>query len=381
MTLHLVAIQARHGDCLVLEHRRGSRVRRYLIDGGPEDTYRDHLERYLREAAAAGGDLEAVVLSHVHNDHIVGLLDLLAEVRRRRDTGETPLVGIGGVWHNSFSLVPGNHDGPSRGRDAGLGPRVAQVLDAARSTASASGVAAPRAAAAIAGYAEGDALRRAAIALDLPLNAPFPNAEIVADTAPVIEADGLRLRFVGPSQRTLAELRREWEEWLREHAGDVLDGDPEAAAAADRSVPNLSSVSMLVTLGQRSALLTGDGLGKDLLRNMEALGMVGAGGTLHVDVLKLPHHGSIRNSDRRFLERVTADRYVISADGRDGNPDFETLVAIAETLRQQGRRAQIVATNPTDSTARLVRDRPPRTFGYRMRYLPAGRSWIRIPIA
>jgi hypothetical protein len=381
MSLHLVAIQARHGDCLVLEHRRGSHVRRYLIDGGPEDTYRDHLEPYLRAVAAAGGDLEAVVLSHVHNDHVVGLLDLLAEVRRRRDTGEAPLIGIGGVWHNSFSMVPAEHDDGAGDDGTELGPRVAQVLAAARATATASGIGAPRAAAAIEGYAEGGALRREATALGLPLNAPFPSGEILADTAPVIDADGLRLRFVGPSRKTLDDLREEWEAWLRDHGTDVLDGDPQAAAVADRSVPNLSSVSMLVTLGRRSALLTGDGLGKDLLRNLEALGIVAPGGTLHVDVLKLPHHGSNRNVDRRFLERVTADRYVVSADGRDGNPDLEALVWIAETIRAQGRRAQIVTTNATESISQLVRDCPPRTFGYRMRYLRTAMSWIRIPIA
>jgi hypothetical protein len=72
---------------------------------------------------------------------------------------------------------------------------------------------------------------------------------------------------------------------------------------------------------------------------------------------------------------------VVSADGRDGNPDLEALVWIAETIRAQGRRAQIVATNATESIRQLVRDCPPRTFGYRMRYLRAGTSWIRIPIA
>ncbi len=378
MTLHLVVIQAQYGDCLVLERRRGSRVRRYLIDGGPEHTYPLHLEPYLRTVAASGGELDAIVLSHVHNDHIIGLLDLLAEVRRRRDTGEPALLPIGGLWHNSFSLVPGE-DGDERAAED-VGSRVASVLAAAAASASASGLAAPQAAAVIHGYSEGNALRRAAIALDLPLNEPFPDREILAETAPQIEADGLRLRFVGPSRKTLADLREEWLAWLREHGQDVLDGDPQAAAAADDSVPNLSSVSVLATWGARSALLTGDGLGPDILRNLEDLGIVPAGGSLHLDVLKLPHHGSNRNVNRRFLDRVTADRYVVSADGKDGNPDFETLVWIAEALREQGRRAQIVATNRTPSTERLVREFPPRTFGYRMRYPTAGASWIRVPV-
>ncbi len=48
-----------------------------------------------------------------------------------------------------------------------------------------------------------------------------------------------------------------------------------------------------------------------------------------MDILKLPHHGSIRNVEADFFEKVTADHYVISANGRHGNPESETLELIA----------------------------------------------------
>ena len=46
---------------------------------------------------------------------------------------------------------------------------------------------------------------------------------------------------------------------------------------------------------------------------------------MRVDLLKVPHHGSERNFEQEFFEQVTADHYVISADGKYGNPDVETL--------------------------------------------------------
>ena len=49
------------------------------------------------------------------------------------------------------------------------------------------------------------------------------------------------------------------------------------------------------------------------------------GGSLHVDVLKCPHHGSIANVEQDFFERITADHYVFSGNGEHGNPDRETL--------------------------------------------------------
>ena len=46
---------------------------------------------------------------------------------------------------------------------------------------------------------------------------------------------------------------------------------------------------------------------------------------MHVDVLKVPHHGSSNNLDDDFFERIIADHYVFSGDGEHGNPERETL--------------------------------------------------------
>ena len=76
-------------------------------------------------------------------------------------------------------------------------------------------------------------------------------------------------------------------------------------------------------------LLCGDARGDHILEGLEASGRLQPGGTLALDVLKLPHHGSIRNVEADFFERLPARHYVISADGRDGNPETETLEMIA----------------------------------------------------
>jgi hypothetical protein len=46
----------------------------------------------------------------------------------------------------------------------------------------------------------------------------------------------------------------------------------------------------------------------------------------------MPHHGSIRNMEKVFLEKITADHYVISADGRDDNPDKKLLNLLVSTV-------------------------------------------------
>jgi len=78
-------------------------------------------------------------------------------------------------------------------------------------------------------------------------------------------------------------------------------------------------------------LLTGDALGDDMLQFLDRAGTM-RHGAMHVDLLKLPHHGSVRNISKPpdFFERLTADYYVISADGTNGNPDIPMLQKLTE---------------------------------------------------
>jgi len=77
----LRVVQANFGDCLILEYGTAAAPRFMLIDGGPTDVFSDHLESELKNITAAGGKLDLVAISHVDNDHIVGLLDLFATIR------------------------------------------------------------------------------------------------------------------------------------------------------------------------------------------------------------------------------------------------------------------------------------------------------------
>ena len=49
------------------------------------------------------------------------------------------------------------------------------------------------------------------------------------------------------------------------------------------------------------------------------------GYSLHVDILKVPHHGSDNNVTEGFFRTITADHYVFSGDGEHGNPERNTM--------------------------------------------------------
>ena len=71
----------------------------------------------------------------------------------------------------------------------------------------------------------------------------------------------------------------------------------------------------------------------EALLRVETCGLCGPGETLEVDVLKMPHHGSIRNLDDEgdFLGRVTSPNYVFSGNGEHSNPDRETFELLFKT--------------------------------------------------
>jgi hypothetical protein len=214
-------------------------------------------------------------------------------------------------------------------------------------------------------FTQGDNLTRQAARLGMLINPQFsaaPGGKICADNLPApVETDGLTLTFAGPSQANLDQLKQRWEAWLATRA----------VGAFDTSYTNLSSIMFLAESGGKSILFTGDGRGDALLAALRQNGRL-AGGTLHVDVLKMPHHGSSRNVPPELFTTITADRYVISADGENGNPDEDTLQAIAAAAKAAGRPFEIWITNETDTTRWFRAHYDPAEYQYRWVLLPEG---------
>lgn len=366
-TLHV--LQAEFGDCLVLEYGSQQAPHFLLIDGGPPLTHERTLGPFLSALPLQPATLDAVILSHVDNDHIVGLLDLFAEMRQRDANGQQPTVQVQQLWHNSFSRSVDPH--------GDIHARLKSVLATAGATQQMQA-----ATASLLGIGEGNSLRLAALALQVPINQGFPNDLITVDTAGAARTfDNLQLRVVGPTQQNLDELENEWKDWLDTHEAAIRSGDPFAMANSDRSVPNLSSIMVVAEANNRRILLTGDGRSDHLLQGLGAAGLLSANGTMHVDILKLPHHGSDRNITKTFFRKVTADVYVASANGKDDNPDLATLIWLVEAAHDQQRQVEVVVTNKTLSTEKLQEEYPPAQFGYSMRFIAQGSGSVTLNLS
>ena len=320
MIFTLEALPASQGDCLLLHYGPESSPLVAVVDGGPSGVFKRALRPRLdalRESRADGGtlQLQLVAVSHIDDDHIHGVLDLVREVAREHEEGRDPSFEILALWHNSFEDVVGG-DGPA------AIPTAVSTL-AAKPRVAAAALSAPARLVA-ASIAQGRSLRDAANALDLEVNRPFDGPVTSPET--VDWGDGLELVVVGPDRERLEDLHESWE---RDVAGRSA---PESTVAAylDRSVYNLSSIVFLARAKRKRMLLTGDARGDDILDGLRAAGLLRRP-PLHVDVLKLPHHGSDRNVETDFFRKIVADHYVVSADGTDDNPEMATLQMISDS--------------------------------------------------
>ncbi|HET9865540.1 MAG TPA: hypothetical protein VFP37_19040 [Steroidobacteraceae bacterium] len=336
MIFSLDVRRARKGDCLLLHYGTAANPRVILIDGGPKDVYKPFLKprlEDLRDRRAPGQPLlvDMVMVSHVDDDHIQGILDLARELR---DAPGTPLVQVARLWHNSFDNILGKSPKELTaavtaqfGAAALSGDLPADAsIDMGASADDEEEEIARASLMVLASIAQGSKLRGDAKALGWAVNPEANGKLILAAKDPVDIGHGLRFTVAGPQQPELKKLQQAHDKWVAAQKKKKKK-DPQAALAAyvDQSVPNLSSIVVLAECDGKRMLLTGDARGDKILAGLEKSGALKKGGKMHVELLKVPHHGSSNNLEEDFFRRITADHYVFSGDGEHGNPERETL--------------------------------------------------------
>lgn len=361
--LQLRVVQSRFGDSLILENGTGKRKKYILIDGGPTQVFGPYLRGELKRITDSGGRLELVVLTHVDNDHVLGLLELMDELKDEKAKGQPPLIAINAMWHNGFSKI--------------LPKEISKQAEVVEKEVANTPLPNPNGptveTAGPFGVQEGHELQLVDSDLGIPRNAGFPNQLItIENTRGPLRVGGIKLWLLGPPAANLERLREVWIKWLMKESLPFAPG--EEPVQPDDSVNNLSSIMFLAEVAGRRILLTGDGLGDDILAGLEKAGLLQPDGTIHVDIFKVPHHGSARNAVGKLFDRVLADTYVLCADGRYGNPDDETLGWLIDAANRQQRDIKLYATNMAPSLERLLQSRPPAQNHYSLEVMPRGVS-------
>ncbi|MCG6203187.1 hypothetical protein LPW26_00935 [Rhodopseudomonas sp. HC1] len=370
MIFSLEVLPAGKGDCLLLHYGDSDRPRLMLIDGGPAGVYRNALKDRLtqlwtsrRDALddGAGLPIDVVLVSHIDDDHIHGIIDLAKE---QQDHAPDLRVSVTSLWHNSFDdllntdEVP--HD-PQASILAGLGgsqfstlePETGDQADLLHLLAS---------------VPQGRNLRKLGEALGwIPNDISQGRLIMAAAGAEPANVDNLKVTVIGPMHDELAKLQERHNDWISEQStlGRPITAEAVLAAYLDKEVPNLSSIVLLVESGDSSMLLTGDASGDKILKGLERAGRLSRPGepaspgipdVLAVDILKMQHHGSDRNVASDFFQRITARHYVFSGDGKHGNPERKTLQMLLDARDAGDDYAIHLTYEPADIDAERAAD-------------------------
>lgn len=324
MLFTLEALNAGEGDCLMLTYGTADDPHFVLIDGGPgricQQTLLPRVNQIRKQLGFEEDDplpIDLCVVTHVDADHVDGIVKLFEMLRSAKQEHSAAPVEIKELWHNSFDDVLSTNQAK----------RAVDYLNALPEPT-------PETRGVTASIGQGRELRDISRLLDIPTNQPFKGLVARPDDAGAVVdcGDNLVFTVIGPNRKQLLDYQKEWDKTLSCTANTT------ASTSSGGNKFNLASIAMLaemkgtkspVTGRPLSMLLTGDANDDDLMQGLEAAGKLLPDGSLTVDLIKIAHHGSFADMKGPFFKRVLAPIYVVSANGKNQNPDADTLNDLA----------------------------------------------------
>ena len=357
--MKISAFHVKDGDCVLI---RGDDDTVILADGGRSTSFEKHVAPELTKEKLKT-DIDLVYVSHIDNDHISGVLKLIQasigwEVfdfhENETDfTGSPPTLprpaSIKTIWHNGFVELIDDQSG-----------KIQKALELATRALALNTNAVDL-------FELYDNLVTG-VAATLELNYRLEFSGKLGILNPESKrADKLMLLsskkekhtvgefevfVLGPTVKALEELRDYWNDWLDDHDLDVpeirrmaeeeskttgvqeeeallrlLLGEASSLGEGTEGVsePNVASLALLLEDGNHKILLTGDARSEELLSGLRKHKLITKKKGIHVDVLKVQHHGAAGNVTEEFCKFVTADHYIFCANGANTNPEKVVL--------------------------------------------------------
>jgi hypothetical protein len=326
-------LPARQGDSLWIEYGDDATKNRIIIDAGTPEMI-NLLKEKIIQLPEKERHFELLVITHVDNDHIGGMLEL----------SELNLPGLvfDDIWFNGWQHLPGS------GHEE-FGP------------------------------VQGEFLTKWLLQPGRPWNEKFNRESIcVPDEGIPPSKDlpgGMKLTLLSPGKDELSRLRPKWEQACLNAGIDrtkpmpspepvpegfesmgVVDIDALARSKykEDTSEANGSSIALLAEFNRRKLLLGGD------------LEEVRDKGKLRLDALKLPHHGSRANLSKGLLEKIECKRYLFSTDGTQfKHPDRE---AVARVIKFGGQQPELLFNYHSEFTSLWHNSNWMEKYGYSVSY-------------
>ncbi|MGL5489161.1 MAG: ComEC/Rec2 family competence protein [Shewanella sp.] len=308
MSIRVRVLQANHGDCILVTHEGPQGTFNLLIDGGnagtfkygPQDRMKGELCKLLDDLKVREQHLDLVILTHIDDDHIGGLLKAL----------KSPVHGqlVKSVWFNSSRLITDHFSVPE------IPANDIYLPDSSPTTS----------------------VRQGQKFEELLDELGVERGHIVMAGQKIVKGP-FTFNILSPNETQLSKLLCIWpvEKSSPNTSTDMTDysmsleqlwGDD--SFESDTSIANGSSIAFMLQADDQRMLFLGDAYDTCTAESLKQLGY-NEQNKLHLSLVKISHHGSQYNTSSDFLSMISATHYIISTNGaRHGLPNKRTIARI-----------------------------------------------------
>lgn len=303
--MKLLCYKAGCGDAFHLQYMgKSGKCRNIFLDMGHPKTYTHVLKGVISNLLGVSERIDALFLSHIHDDHIGGASKFIRDIPNICVLGD-----IVGRW---FYNAPRKYDVEQTGAE-----KDGESC----------------------GIVSGDKVYEHIKAVN-----PADLDDIKAGMS--FDIDGMIVIILSPDDERLNQLRDKYSnnrplckletDDISVEAGTVVDDYSTPlnlfmtdSYHEDISVENASSIAAILEYDGKRILWLSDSIPSVIVYSLSRLG-ISEEKKLHCEAVLLSHHGSAANNSSALFKMIQADRYFISADGinRHCLPNKETIARI-----------------------------------------------------
>lgn len=339
------------GDCILITIEKEDI--HILIDGGTAETYRNYLKTRLIQLKSEGKVIDLLIVTHIDNDHIGGIIELLKENGSDMDS---KIIRIKNIWHNSYRHLQFDKNQTLSKSEKNILNKI--IANGEVSLNNYLGKNSPISA------IQGTTLAGLIFEGGYHWNEQFDEEAVIYNGINYQFGKDCFISVLKPNISDLEKLGRKWKRDLKkskysfvfsedklfddafeyycrcmppdgngnnekicykkcnieEMAIEEISREP---ISEDNSITNRSSISVIIQYRNKKLLFLADNIADDVLEYLSQEDRV-------YSLVKLPHHGSANNINDNFVECIESDTYVVSTNSEKYNhPDIETLAKIA----------------------------------------------------
>ena len=295
------------GDCFIIKIHRNEVHQMIVIDGGMGKQCIHKLKKEISEWNSNYGPVDLFILTHVDNDHIRGLLQLINDSFITKES-------IKLFWFNYGTKIENYFD--SKSSD------YLQVPDTSLETS----------------YRQGKELQGILKSKGIEIIAP-----VLTGMYKVFD-EFLRIDVISPDENDLRSFikckyyesenadTRTYSK-INDYENSIAELNKRAFSESEVSITNASSIACLITYMEYKLLFLGDAKASVVEDGLRKLGATEIN-PLKIDYCKVSHHGSKFNTSNSMIAIIDCDKYLLSSNWTNGKPSKECLARIVSNSRK-----------------------------------------------